>query len=41
MTVAEMREKVSGQEYLGWSVYFARIAQRKELEANRGYANRG
>jgi hypothetical protein len=35
MTVAEMRRRVSSQEYLEWAVYFARDAQRKELAAKK------
>jgi hypothetical protein len=38
MTVAEVRQ-MSGEEYLGWSVYLARKQQRRELaekSARRG-----
>ncbi len=34
MTVADMRARMSGPEYLGWQIYYARKAQRQEL-ANR------
>lgn len=30
-TVAEMRATVSNAEYVGWSVYFGRKAQRQEM----------
>jgi len=30
--VAELREKLSQDEFTGWSVYHARKAQRMELE---------
>lgn len=32
MTVADLQERMSNAEYLGWSVYYARKAQREELE---------
>lgn len=32
MTVAEMRHRMSNDEYVYWCVYYAREAQRKELE---------
>lgn len=32
MTVDEMRRTVSGEEYLGWSTFYKRKAQREELE---------
>jgi len=31
MTVAAMRHNISNAEYVSWSIYFARIAQRQEL----------
>jgi hypothetical protein len=31
MTVAHMRSVMTGQEYLEWSIYFGRKAQRMEL----------
>lgn len=37
MTVGEMRERMSGEEYTGWSVYFGRKTQREQL-ANGGGA---
>lgn len=35
MPVAEMRHRISAREYLGWSIYYARKAQRQELELAR------
>lgn len=35
MTVGEMRQQMSNQEYGYWRIYYARIAQRKELEVKR------
>lgn len=32
MTVAELRERMSADEFLYWEVYFGRKAQRIELE---------
>jgi hypothetical protein len=32
MTLAEMRARMSQAEYLAWQVYYARKAQREELE---------
>lgn len=40
MTVAEMRQRVSGQEHLEWSIYYARKAQDAQLQQRRG-ARRG
>ena len=31
MTVAELRERLSNDEYMRWEVYYAREAQRIEL----------
>lgn len=31
MTVEEMRERMSNREFVAWSVYFGRKAQREEL----------
>lgn len=36
MTVADMRERMSGEEYTGWGVYFGRKAQREQLAAGKG-----
>ena len=33
MTVATMRASLSNDEYVGWSVYFGRKAQRQEMAA--------
>jgi hypothetical protein len=35
MTVHRMRQEMPASEYLRWSVYYARKAQRQELEAKR------
>lgn len=35
MTVEEMRRQVSAREYLGWSIFYGRKAQRIELEAGK------
>lgn len=35
MTVDEMRQRMSGDEFLYWSIYYARKAQRQELEMRR------
>lgn len=32
MTVAQMRHQVSSEEFLHWYIFFARKAQREELE---------
>lgn len=32
MLVAELRERISSDEWLRWQIYFARKAQRLELE---------
>ena len=31
MTVGELRSRMSSEEFLAWSVYFGRKAQRREL----------
>jgi len=36
MTVAEMRERMGQHEFLHWSMYYAREAQRLELSKLRG-----
>ena len=37
MLVADMRAKISNDEYTGWYVYFGRKAQRREMaEKTRG-----
>lgn len=36
MTVQELRERMSGQEWLEWSTYYKRKAQRAELDRLRG-----
>ena len=32
MTVERMRDEMSQAEFVAWSIYYARIAQRRELE---------
>lgn len=32
MTVARMREEMPGEEYTYWTMYYARKAQRQQLE---------
>jgi len=32
MTVAEMQHRMSNEEYVAWTVYYGRQAQREELE---------
>lgn len=40
MTVAEMRERMSNQEFVEWTMYHARKAQREELEAKKSKRGR-
>lgn len=35
MLVADLRERITVEEYVGWSVYYARKAQRQEMAAIR------
>jgi hypothetical protein len=35
-TVAELRASLSNKEFVEWGIYYAREAQRKELQAKRG-----
>lgn len=35
MTVATLRASMSNDEFVRWGVYYARIAQREELEAKK------
>ena len=35
-TVAELRASMSNMEFVEWSVYYAREAQRKQLAERRG-----
>lgn len=32
MLVADLRERMSAQEFLAWEIYYARKAQREEME---------
>lgn len=41
MTVGELRERMGSDEFVRWSVYYARKAQREELERLRQGGNRG
>jgi hypothetical protein len=36
MTVARLQAEMSNAEYVRWGVYFARKAQRQELEKAKG-----
>lgn len=36
MTLAEMRQRMSSEEYIDWSVYYGRKAQREQLASLRG-----
>ena len=36
MTVAELRERMSNEEFLYWRMYYLRIQQQNELQAKRG-----
>lgn len=38
MTVTDMRANMPGDEYLGWSVYYGRKAQRMQLARMEGGA---
>lgn len=35
MTVADLRERMGNDEFVHWSIYYQRIAQREELERLR------
>lgn len=35
MTLAELRERMGNDEFVGWGVYYARQAQRQDLESKR------
>jgi hypothetical protein len=37
MTVRQLRQRIDGAEWLDWWVYYARKAQRQELEALKGH----
>jgi hypothetical protein len=42
MTVGQLREQMSSEEFQRWGVYYARIAQRAELERlKQGGGNHG
>jgi hypothetical protein len=36
MTVARLRAEMSNHEFVGWSIYYARMAQNAELESLKG-----
>lgn len=36
MTVASLRTEMSNEEFVRWSVYYARIAQRRQLARLKG-----
>jgi len=35
MLVQDLRERMTAPEWIGWSIYYQRIAQRQELESKR------
>jgi hypothetical protein len=39
--VADLRERMTNQEFVQWKTYFGRRAQREELEMKRAKANKG
>jgi len=41
MTVARLRTEMPADEYVRWQVYYARIAQRAELERLKSQYRRG
>lgn len=36
LTVGQLREQMSNDEFVRWGVYYARIGQREELEQKKG-----
>lgn len=40
MSVAEMRETVSADEWLRWSIYHGRVAQKRELAVDQAKAKK-
>ncbi len=36
MMVADLRRRMSAAEYLGWSIFYGRKAQRAQLAARKG-----
>lgn len=40
MTVAQLREQISNDEFVRWGTFYARKAQREELEARKAAARR-
>lgn len=40
MTVGELRERMSADEFMRWNVYYARKAQREELETAKAKRQR-
>lgn len=41
MTVGELRERMGSDEFVRWGVYYARQAQKQELERLRQGGNHG
>lgn len=39
MTVARLRAELGHDEWVGWSIYYARLAQNQELAAKGGGAH--
>lgn len=40
MTVARLRAEMSAEEFMRWSVYYGRLAQKQELEMAKAKAGR-
>jgi len=40
LTVGELHAKISNHEFIGWSVYYGRLAQRQEIAAAQARARR-
>lgn len=36
MTVADLRTRMPADEFVRWSIYYGRLAQREQLAARRG-----
>ena len=41
MTVSQLREQMSNDEFVYWDMYYARKAQREELELKKAQAGQG
>lgn len=40
-TVTELRREMPAEEYVGWTVYYGRLYQKREIEAAKARAGRG